>query len=639
MENLKQFFFRHRRILVALLHWSAIVGCNFFAFWVRFDGRIPPEQLRLFQSTLLWLLAIRSLLFIPFRLYEGLWRYTGIWDLRNIILSVGSSSLAFALFTYGLLKATAYPWSVMVIDALTLTSCLGGIRLARRIYRALNHHQHGKKVLIFGAGDAGEMIVRDMKNNGFYNYGPIGFIDDDTSKVGQSIHGVRVLGTRKALSQIFSTHAPAEVLVAMPKVGPSKIREVVSSLQPFNVPIKILPNLKDVLEGRVSVNQIRNLQVEDLLDRAPIDLRAESARDLIEGKSVLVTGAGGSIGSELCRQIATLNPASLILCERYENNLYAIQNNLIDNDFSAKKLHPVIADVTDKLRIHSVFGNFRPQLVFHAAAHKHVPLMESHPCEAVKNNVLGTLVVAEACRTWGTERFIFISSDKAVNPTSVMGATKRIAELLTYDMNQNGQTIFACVRFGNVLESNGSVVPRFIEQIKAGGPVTVTHPEIKRYFMLISEAVHLVLYAASLAQTGEIFVLEMGEQIRVLEMARNLIRLAGFVPDKDIPIEFIGLRPGEKLYEELVGSDETIEHSPTDNIFRVKSSAVPDFFLLNQKIAELIRKATQGDSEATVQILKKIIPTFQPSVSSQRLARNQQVQEHISDLSLVNNAI
>jgi FlaA1/EpsC-like NDP-sugar epimerase len=470
--------------------------------------------------------------------------------------------------------------------------------------------QRTKRVLIYGAGDAGEMIVRDMKNNGAYTYEPIGFVDDDPAKTGQRIHGVRVLGTRRDLVRIMTNAQAHEVLVAIPSADPPTIRAVVKALEPFKVPITTLPNLRDLLGSQVTVHQIRHLAVEDLLPRAPVGLDPEPVQHLIAGKRVLVTGAGGSIGAELCRQIATLQPQALILLERYENSLYAIGNDLARHD--NVHLQCLIGDVTDAHRVHTVLETYHPELIFHAAAHKHVPLMETNLCEAVKNNVFGTRILAEAAAKHGAERFILISTDKAVNPTSIMGATKRIAELVIQDIARRSQTRFLAVRFGNVLGSNGSVIPRFLEQIQAGGPVTVTHPEVRRYFMLIPEAVSLVLHAATLGQRGAIYVLDMGEQTRVLDMACNLIRLAGYVPHTEIPIVFVGLRPGEKLSEELVGMSETVEPSGVDKISQVRSECLPESELLAQQLETLERLARLGKAEEVVKLLGEVLPTFQP---------------------------
>ncbi len=600
-----------RRPLIVGLHIVLVVLANYCAFWLRFDGVIPEREFRWFVEMLPWLIAIRALTFIPYQLYEGIWRYTSIWDLRNIILGVLTSTAGFYVLVHGFLGLTGYPRSVFLVDSVLLICFLGGIRLVRRISREVQPVSRDQRILIYGAGDAGEMLVRDMKHNPFHEYEPIGFVDDDRKKIGQRIHGVKVLGTRETIGTIIAREQPHAVVVAMPRAEPETIRSVVKILEPFKIPIKTLPNLRDILGGRVEVSQIRNLSIEDLLERAPVGLDALPIKSLIVGKRVLVTGAGGSIGSELCRQIVSFQPASLILYERYENGLYAVNHELS----SAKgtcSVHAVMGDVTDANRLSAVMDAHRPQLIFHAAAHKHVPLMESNPCEAVKNNVLGTRLLLDAADRYGAERFILISTDKAVNPSSVMGACKRVAEYMVQEVHRrtSDKKVFAGVRFGNVLGSNGSVIHLFRDQIKAGGPVTVTHPEIRRYFMLIPEAVHLVLHAASLARGGEIFVLEMGEQIKLVDMARNLIRLCGFVPDAEIPITFVGLRPGEKLFEELVESGESVEPSVVKGIQLVRTGSAQDSLWLKHEVAKLERLALEGKPADVIAQLQLLVPTY-----------------------------
>jgi FlaA1/EpsC-like NDP-sugar epimerase len=390
------------------------------------------------------------------------------------------------------------------------------------------------------------------------------------------------------------------------------VRSFVHLLEGHKLPITTLPSLKELVNGKVGVKQIRPLAIEDLLPRSQVALSADNVRRLVKGKRVLVTGAGGSIGSELCRQIASFGPSDLILYERYENSLYAIENDLRDRAVVAR-VHSVIGDVTDVARVQRVFAEHRPHLVFHAAAHKHVPLMEANPCEAIKNNVVGTQVVAATAREYGAERFLLISTDKAANPSSVMGASKRVAELIVQALGADSPgTRFVTVRFGNVLGSNGSVIPRMIDQIRTGGPVTVTHPEIRRYFMLIPEAVQLVLQAAALAHDREIFVLDMGEQLRVLDVARNLIRLSGFVPEEEIPITIIGLRPGEKLVEELAGYGEVLESSDVDKVFIVRRTEKLDAARLSAEVPSLVEMAVLGQASEVLAGLQRIVPSFRP---------------------------
>ena len=611
-QAVSKLVYRYRRVEIVLLHTGLVLLANYLSFLLRFGGQISLDAASSFLDGLPWLVAIRMLTFIPFRLYEGLWRYTGIWDLRNIVGAVTLSSLAFYGWARWGLGLVEYPATALVVDSLLLIFFTGGVRLLRRVHNGVSRLIPEKRVLVYGAGDAGETIVRDMRNNGFYEYEPMGFIDDDPGKVGRRIHGVKVLGTREALARVMATEKVDMVLVAVPRAEPETVRSIVRALEPFKVPIQTLPSLRDLFNDRVTVSQIRRLSVEDLLERAPVGLDVERVRDLVAGKRVLITGAGGSIGSELSRQIGALEPAALVLLDRYENGLHAL---MIEPRWRRQPypVRVVVGDVANADQMTALLAAHRPDIVFHAAAHKHVPLMEANACEAVKNNVRGTRIMVESAQRFGVERFVLISTDKAVNPFSVMGATKRIAELLVQALSQGG--VCSAVRFGNVLASNGSVVPQFVEQIDHGGPVTVTHPEVRRYFMLISEAVHLVLHAAALAKGGDIFVLEMGEQIRVTDLARNLIRLSGLVPDQDIAITFTGLRPGEKLSEELVGGDELAEPTSTSGVLRVQLSAPPEWSQFLSLTSELERLADTGDDTAVIAVLRKLVPTYRPGGS------------------------
>jgi FlaA1/EpsC-like NDP-sugar epimerase len=601
-----------RRLTIVAGRLALFASANYAAFWLRFDGAIPAHALAGWRTGLPWVLIIEGLTFLAFGLYAGMWRYIGIRDLRNLLCATIISNLTLAVLIRLNFPEILYPRSVIVLNPLLLMCFAGGVRILPSLYHDVRIGGGGKRVLVFGAGDAGEMIVRQMRNT-LHSWKPVGFVDDDPLKIGRRIHGVPVLGTRKDLGQIIAKVRPDEILMAIPGAESKIFRGILRALEPFKIPIKTLPNLREILEERVALSQVRNLSPEDLLDRRPVKLNAEPLSRLMTGRRVLVTGAAGSIGSELCRQIAKLGPGLLILYERYENGLFAIENSLI-KEFGSSHLVAKIGDVSDIRRVGEVFAEYRPEIVFHAAAHKHVPLMELNPSEAVKNNVTGTRIVAEAAERYNAERFILISTDKAVNPTSVMGATKRVAELMIQAMADESSTCFASVRFGNVLGSNGSVVPRFLEQIKAGGPVTITHPEMRRFFMLIPEAVQLVLHAASLAEPKATYILEMGEQVSVLEMARNLIRLAGFVPDEDVRIEFVGLRPGEKLFEELIGPDEAAEPSPVPQVLRVRTVDLPDPIGLARRVALLEQLAAGGKELAVLTLLHLVVSNFKNSL-------------------------
>jgi FlaA1/EpsC-like NDP-sugar epimerase len=635
---------RYRRLPIILLHIGIIALSNYLAFWLKFDGRIPVNEIGHFLDLLPWLVLIRCLMFIPFKLFEGLWRYTSILDLRNIIVAAALSSLMFYGFVHGYLEQTDYPRSIFIIDTLLLIFLMGGVRLSRRLRSMTHHFKGGRKVLIFGAGDAAEMIVRDMKNNGaMYRYDPIGFIDDNPAKIGQHIHGVPVLGARGDIAKIIDAHKPDEILVAMPSASGAQIRRILSDVTSFRGPIKTLPSLNKLGSDRVGLNQIHNLSIEDLLDRLPVGLDLGPVNDLVRGKNILITGAGGSIGSELSRQIAKYNPAKLILLDSAESALYDISMAL-RRTFPELRQVAVLADIKNLRSLEKTFTEHAPQIVFHAAAYKHVPMMEDYPAEAVLNNVVGTHRVIQLALQKKIERFILISTDKAVNPTSVMGATKRVGEIYMQALANNGaagNAVFAAVRFGNVLGSNGSVVPLFLKQIEQGGPVTITHPEITRYFMTIPEAVQLVLQSAALARGGEIFVLDMGEQLKLMEIARHLIRLAGFVPDEEIAIKIVGLRPGEKLREELVAMDEMIVPAEVDKIMRVQSAWVADLDSVRQKIDEMERLALNGQAPMALELLYDMVPTFRPvdAETSERMRRRRDNMESEANLRIASQSI
>jgi FlaA1/EpsC-like NDP-sugar epimerase len=606
---------RLRRPIAVVIYLGLAWIANLVAFLMRFDGQVPDAAWASHVAMLPWLILIRAGGFTAFGQFRGLWRYASLYDLREIILAVLSSTAVFFVCVRWIFAPPLYPRSVYLIDSLVLIVLLGTFRVARRSYHEAMLAPGKRRVLVVGAGDAGELIVRDMLHNPANDYRPVGFVDDDPAKRGERIHGVPVLGGRAELAHIIEKTRPAEVLIAMPSAPAAVTRDLVRALQPYHVAINTLPNLREIISGKVRVEQIRKLAIEDLLARAPVGIDPEPVRRLIAGQSVMVTGAGGSIGSELGRQIAEFGPKTLTLFERYENSLHAVMNELRDR-WPGLDVRPVVGDIADAKRLNAVLAAGAPRIVFHAAAHKHVPLMEMSPGEAVKNNVFGTQQLVDAVCRSGVERFILISTDKAVNPTSAMGVSKRVAEMIVRARSGSCPTACATVRFGNVLGSNGSVVPRFLEQIKAGGPVTVTHPEMRRYFMLIPEAVQLVMHAAALAKGGEVFVLDMGEQMKVVDMARTLIRLSGLVPDEDIPIVFTGLRPGEKLYEELVGREESIEPSGVEKITRIKHNTIPDQAQLDSGLAELRRLTDDPDPARLLSALQSLVPTYTPFSAS-----------------------
>jgi FlaA1/EpsC-like NDP-sugar epimerase len=609
---------------VVLVDLLLTVAGNYFAFWFRFDGAIPAAFWDIWRETIPLLVLFRGLTFIPFHLYDSVWQYVGLRDLRAIVASVSVSGVLFCLLIRGVLGLRAYPRSVFLMDLVLVVFLMAAARVGWRLWREYRVNARTKRVLIFGAGDAGARIVREILQGGEHGYHPVGFVDDDPAKVGRRIHGIPVLGTRVDLPRIIGETNPSEVLVAIARATPEMFRGVVKALESHKVPIRALPPLRDILDGRARLHDVRDLAVADLLGRVPVGLDMDTVRHLVEGKRVLVTGAGGTIGSELSRQIAALGPKSLVLFERYENALWAVERS-VAGLMPGGRVYSVIADVTDEQRVDEVLADHRPELILHAAAHKHVPLMELNPCEAIKNNVKGTRIVGEAAGRHGVEWFVLISSDKAVNPSSVMGATKRVAELLAMALAERGPTGFVAVRFGNVMGSNGSVIPLFLEQIKGGGPVTITHPDMRRYFMLIPEAVQLVLQAAALGENGALYVLDMGDQIKVVDMARNLIRLSGFIPEREISIIYTGVRPGEKLSEELVALDETIEPSRLEGIRRVRSTGDLSFENLGRSVADLERFAEKGATGAVMQQLGAMVAMFRPLTAGLEVANGRPI--------------
>lgn len=613
-DYIRDFLIRHRRYAVIFIHLLQVALANYVAFVLRFDSFVihqgAQHYYRLFVNYLPLLLLIRFALYLQAGLYKDMWRYASIKDLMGIIRSVFLGSVIFFVAVRYIFGEAGYPRSIYVIDFLLLLIFSGGSRFIIRVFREyLNQRVVTRKVLIVGAGDAGEMVARDMKNNTKYNMEPIGFIDDNPHKKGLSIHGLPIFGPRQMLSEIIHKYRPDEILISIPSIGHKVIKEIYDCCKDFDLTVKVLPGLHDIIGGKVTVSQIRPLSLEDLLQRELIMTDIKEISDYIRGRCVLVTGAGGSIGSELCRQIFSYGPSCLVLFDRYENGLFQVDLELYRNKKNTY-MASVVGDMTDRGCLENLFAKYRPGIVFHAAAHKHVPLMELNPLEAVKNNIFGTKNLIEAAVKYGVESFVMISTDKAVNPTNIMGASKRVAEFLCMSMNRTSSTRFTTVRFGNVLGSNGSVVQIFKEQIRRGGPLTVTHPDIKRFFMLIPEAVQLVLMAASAGKGGDIFVLEMGEQIRIVDLAENVIRLSGFIPYEEIQIEFTGLRPGEKLYEELFDENESLSDTPNKKIRIAVPTYMPTEDELKTHITELDEIIKTNAVNALIPTLQKIVPNF-----------------------------
>lgn len=614
--------------------WSLILAdvllvnlALWLAFALRFEWSIPEVYRPHFWRIALFVTGLRIALLALFGLYRGVWRYIGVSDLISILkaVSLGTVMMAASAFLARRLNYAAwglplewlegYPLSVMVAEWLGAIMLIGGLRLALRLlqrHRVTTRYRHieRKRVLIVGAGDAGEMVARQLMDHPEYGYLAVGFIDDDPRKRSRRIHGLSIIGGRDQIAQAVKSRGVEEIIIAIPSAPGSVVRGLVEQCRKAKLRFKIVPGIKDIIEGEVNLSQIREVELEDLLRRQPVVLNLDEISGYLAGKRVLVTGAGGSIGSELCRQVAGYGPKSLVLLGKGENSLYEIEYEL---SLSHRSL-PVAAavgDVGDRGRMRQVFGEHRPQVVFHAAAHKHVPMMEANPGEAVKNNVFGTKTVAEAAVWAGTERFVLISTDKAVNPTSVMGATKRLAEEVVASMASRGRTKFVTVRFGNVLGSRGSVVPLFKRQIAAGGPVTVTHPEVERYFMTIPEAVQLVIQAGAMGRGGEVFVLDMGKPVKIVDLARDLITLSGLEPDVDIAIEFTGLRPGEKLYEELLTAEEGVNATKHAQIFVARSRKLKPGEM-DKALRNLSAAMRSGGRGKIMESLGNWLPSYKP---------------------------
>jgi FlaA1/EpsC-like NDP-sugar epimerase len=654
---------KYRFVVIILIFLAQAAVANFLAFAIRFEGQLSHHYIDKFLLYLPVLLIIRFALFGQAGLHKGLWRYASISDLLKIISTGTIGSAIFFLIVRYLADDLEYPRSVFFIDWLLFLVISGGSRLIIRVSREyLFLESPRKRMLIVGAGNAGEMIVREMKSNRKCLYEPIGFVDD-TQKKGMTIHGVPILGTIESMCEVIKNTRPDEIMVSSSDTQ-KPIREIYDICKPFNIPIKKLPGINDLLENNVffgakigkrlinaglvtdtqiqealilqkneggrlgsklvklgyitneklnsflikqlGISHVKPISLEDLLQREPVNSSVSSIREFLAHKCVMVTGAGGSIGSELCRQIIKYNPSHLMLLDRYENTLYEVDLELRRQE-SETKIETIVGDIQDSTFLKHSFSEKQPQIIFHAAAYKHVPLMEDSPIEAVKNNIFGTKNLLEAASRCGTESFVLISTDKAVNPTSIMGATKRVAEFLTVHMNAVSKGKFTAVRFGNVLGSNGSVLGIFREQLTKGGPLTITHPEIKRFFMLTKEAVHLVLIAAASGQGGAIYVLDMGEPIKITELAENFIRLSGFTPHKEIKIRYTGMRRGEKLYEELFDESEQILPTFHEKLMMAVPQLPPMEFL-DHHIAELEHVVQNYSVDEVSSVMRKILP-------------------------------
>jgi FlaA1/EpsC-like NDP-sugar epimerase len=599
-------------ILVALAHLSA--------YALRFEGEIPTWQWDNIERTLPFILAAKLFAFYYFNLYRGLWRYTSIVDLQNVLKAASLASVVVALAILFFYRFQSFSRSVFIMDWGLTVFLVGGIRVAIRVFTANHigdlfsfvrsarlHKTPRKRLLIIGAGDAGEKFLREILDNPRVQYEPVGFLDDDPRKMGKTIHGVPVIGTVADIKDLSIAYD--EILIAIPSARGDEMRHVVEMCERTGKRYRTIPKIGELIEGRITVNTIREVSMEDLIGREKVQLDEDRISAFLRQKRVLITGAGGSIGSELVRQICRYRPEALVLMDFSEFNLYRIEMDCRRRRVRTA-LNACLADIRDRELMMRLFAHHQPHIVFHAAAYKHVPMQELHPGEAIKTNVLGTRNLVEAALQNGVEYFVLVSTDKAVRPTNVMGASKRLAEQIVQSADTAGPTRFMAVRFGNVIGSSGSVIPLFQQQIAQGGPVTVTHPDITRYFMSIPEAAQLILQAGAMGEGGEIFVLDMGEPVRIADMARDLIRLNGLEPDQDIPIEFIGLRPGEKLYEELITVGEGIVPTGHSKVLVLRGKA-SDRQALDSRIDRLGEIARASDGGRLKEELKALIPEYE----------------------------
>ncbi|WP_026896128.1 nucleoside-diphosphate sugar epimerase/dehydratase [Clostridiisalibacter paucivorans] len=601
-----------RTIYLIMIDILAVNLSYYVSLFLRFEGKIEQGYLQVYMDNFIALTVIKLLVFYYFKLYESLWKYASVEEMIQIVVA-GMVANAGAL-SYLFINQSHFPRSIYILAGMFDVIFIGGIRFSYRALRRLKDSDIKpkgieKRVMIIGGGDAGAMVIKELKNHKELNSKPVAIIDDNPSKEGQRINGVPIMGQRYDIMGVVHRKKVDEIIIAIPSGSKKDLREIVEECKRTKAKLKILPGMYELIDGKVSIKEIREVQIEDLLGREQISLDIDSISGYLKGKKVMVTGGGGSIGSELCRQIAKFNPSELAILDIYENNAYDIQNELKSIYGDGLTLKTIIGSIRDKKRIDQIIKDIRPDVIFNAAAHKHVPLMEDNPKEAIKNNVFGTLNLAQSADRYGVKKFVMISTDKAVNPTNIMGASKRICEMIIQSMDKVSDTEFVAVRFGNVLGSNGSVIPLFKRQIANGGPVTVTHEEVIRYFMTIPEASQLVIQAGAMAKGGEVFVLDMGEPVKIIDLARDLIRLSGFEPEVDIPIEIVGLRPGEKLFEELLLDEEGIESTEHKKIF-IGKPTFTDYRLMINAMENLKEIVDNSDENELKSYIAQMVPTY-----------------------------
>ncbi len=592
------------------------------AMLLRFDFGTDPHYkayIEFLSMSILPVIIITVVFNSLFNLYNNLWEYASIEELLSVVYSITLSNIIFIFYSYfvnyKLLKTIYYrfPLSVHIIFWLLSIALLGGIRfLLRIILTKKKFGEKGKKnknLLIIGAGDAAVMLIKEVKGHKDLNYTIVGLIDDDIYKRNKRVQGIKVLGSREDIVKVCKEYNVSDIIVAIPSADQKTKKEIYDICKTTQCKLKTLPGIYEIIDDNVSISNIRDVNIEDLLGRDEVKLNNEGIKEYVENKVVLVTGGGGSIGSEMCRQLAKYKPAKLLILDIYENGAYDLQMELKYN-YPDLHVEIIIASIRDEIRIDSVFEQYKPNVVFHAAAHKHVPLMEDNPAEAIKNNILGTYNLLCSSDKYSVKKFVQISTDKAVNPTNIMGASKRFCEIMVQAFDRFSKTEFVAVRFGNVLGSNGSVIPLFKQQIARGGPVTVTRPEITRFFMTIPEAAQLVIQAGAMAKGGEIFVLDMGQPVKISDLARDLIVLSGLKPEEDIKIEYTGLRKGEKLYEELLMSEVALTSTEHNKIFIEKPKDY-DIDFVRESIEEF-KKCINKDRNEIIKLLKKKVPTYNP---------------------------
>lgn len=595
------------------------------AYWFRFEG-IESEHQSIITGTYLPVLIIKMICFVAFGMYRGMWRYTSLNDLYTLVMANITASTLNLTWFFLVERAARIFRSVILLDGLLTLLGTAAARVAVRIFfqkMALREKDRDgvvisrapKNLLIIGAGNSGEKILREMNDNRKLNYRVLGFLDDDRKKHHRRIHGVPILGSLKDLERIIHTKSVEEILIAISSANSQEMRRIVEACEQSQIHYRTVPGIGELIDGSVNISNIRNVDYEDLLGRDPVRLDMGKIGEFINGRSVMVTGAGGSIGSDLCRQIARFRPSLLVMVDRTENNLYHIETEMRFR-FKGLAIRAVLSDIQWKHKVRHIFDQCPCQVVFHAAAFKHVPMMEQFPWEAVSNNIRGTANLLAAAAATGVQRFVLVSTDKAVRPTNVMGATKRIAELLTLQATTESLRAMV-VRFGNVVGSEGSVVPLFKKQIERGGPVTVTHPEVTRYFMTIPEATQLILQAGAMGTGGELYLLQMGKPIRIQDLAKDLIRLSGFEPEVDIRIEYIGLRPGEKLYEELITKGEGIVSTEHEKIMILRGGKT-DGDQLERGWRAICRAAWRHDEEGIKARLTELVPEYTPHTNSEK---------------------